>query len=515
MDNYKKIMKKGFLTFTLFFGLLFAAATAILWYLKLPLYYGIMASIIIVFLQYLLAPTIMELLFDINFDHVENFISPNILKFIDETCKNINIKTPTLGVIADGNPNAFTYGYGPAYAKIVVTQGLLDILDEDEIKSVIAHELGHIKHNDFIAMMIISLIPMILYQIYAWTKRGDKSNPIYWVGLAAYAVYVLSQYLVLFFSRMREYYADNFARRVIGNGEGLKNSLIKIAYGYTAMEKKKPMTAGSLGFANLAQSEGLVLGYGKLNGRLRSIDRLIKWDLNNIWSRWYEINSTHPMTAKRIMALDDKNTYARSISIGIIAKFLAEAAISILPWTIAIAIGLYAETKNDHGSFITNIFRTFMHNPLLIIALGVAILIKYYYSYRGNFENYSIEELLQKENASPVAGIPAIIEGKIIGKGIPGLFYSEDLVVEDGTSIMLIDYRQPMRILEFLFGVLGADAMQGKTVKIIGWYKRGMRPYFCCKEILDGDSKIISYSYITSQISGFLLIAVGMVKMFL
>lgn len=515
MDNYKKIMRKGFLAFTLFFGLLFAAATAILWYLELPLFYGIVASIVIVFLQYLIAPFIMELFFDIYFENIENFISPSILEFVDDTCKSIKIKKPQLGVIGDGNPNAFTYGYGPGYAKVVVTQGLLDILDEDEIKSVIAHELGHIKHNDFVAMMVVSLIPMIFYQIYAWTKRGDKGNPVYWVGLAAYAVYIFSQYIVLFFSRIREYYADNFAMTIMGNGEGLKNSLIKIAYGYTAKEEKKVMAAGSLGFANLAQSEGLVLGYGKLNGRLKSIDRLIKWDLNNIWSRWYEINSTHPLTAKRIMALYDKNAYPSKISLVILAKFILEAVISILPWAIAIAVGLYSSAKNNNLSIITNIFTTFMHNPLLIVALGAVILIKYYYSYHGTFKNYSIEELLNKENASPVAGIPAIIEGRIIGKGIPGLFYSEDLVVEDGTSIMLIDYRQPFRIFEFLFGVIKADAMQGRTVKVVGWYKRGMRPYFCCKEILDGDSKTMSYSYITSQITGYLFIAVGIVKMFL
>jgi heat shock protein HtpX len=425
------------------------------------------------------------------------------------------MKAPKLGIIKDGNPNAFTYGYGQGYARIAITTGLLEVLDEDEVKAVVAHEIGHIKHNDFIAMMIISLIPMVLYQIYAWTKRSDKSKPVYWIGIGAYIVYILSQYLVLVFSRMREYYADNFSRRIMGNGEALKNSLIKIAYGYTAKEKKTALAIGSLGFANLAQSEGLVLGYGKQNGRLHNIERLIKWDLNNIWSRWYEINSTHPLTAKRIIALDDKNTYPSRISLTIAVKFLLEAMISVLPWTIVIATGLYAVANDEIGSFLRSILSIFISNPLIVVALGLTILIKYYYSYRNNFESYTIEELLQMENASPVAGIPAIIEGRIIGKGIPGLFYSEDLVVDDGTSIMIIDYRQPLRISEFLFGVLKADEIQDRTVKIIGWYKRGMRPYFCCKVIIDGDSKIKSYSYITSQISGYLLIMAGIVKMFL
>ncbi|WP_338078437.1 M48 family metalloprotease [Clostridium tetanomorphum] len=63
--------------------------------------------------------------------------------------------------------NAFTYGHIPKNARLVVTTGILDILNEEEQKAVIAHELGHIKHYDFIVMMIVSLIPMILYDIYS------------------------------------------------------------------------------------------------------------------------------------------------------------------------------------------------------------------------------------------------------------------------------------------------------------------------------------------------------------
>lgn len=515
MDNYKKIMKKGFIAFTLLFGLLFAAATAILWYLDMPLYYGIVASVIIVFLQYVISPAIIAVFFGIDFDNTMGLITPEIQEFVNETCKNINMKAPKLGVINDGTPNAFTYGYGPYYAKVAVTKGLLEILDEEEIKAVIAHELGHIKHNDFVAMMIISLIPMILYQIYAWTRRSDKGKPIYWVGIAAYTVYILSQYLVLFFSRMREYYADNFSRRILGSGEALKTSLIKIAYGYTAMEGKKPIAAGSLGFANLAHSEGLVLGYGKSNGKLRSIDKLIKWDINNIWSRWYEFNSTHPLTAKRIIALDDKNLFSSNIGFIEVLKFVGEAIIGILPWILVIAAGGYNIYNGVTKGLIIEIFFTFVHHPALTIALGISVLSKYYYSYRTGFEEFSIEELLQKDNASPIAGIPAVIEGKIIGKGIPGLFYSEDLVVDDGTSIMLIDYRQPLRILEFLFGVLEADELKEKTVRVVGWYKRGMRPYFCCKYILNGENKITCYSYILNHLWGYILVAAGVILMFI
>lgn len=511
MDNYKKIMKKGLLAFTLFFGLLFTAATALLWYLELPLYYGVAVSIAIVLIQYLLSPVVVHMLFDINYEASDNLIRPELYKFLKETCTKINIPVPELGIIDDGTPNAFTFGYTSHHAKLIVTKGLLEILDEEEAKAVLSHELGHIKHNDFIAMMIVSLIPMILYQVYLWTRRSDKGKPIYWVGLTAYAVYILSQYMVLVFSRMREYYADHFSKQIMGNSEALKSALIKIAYGYTALAEKTTLPAASLGIANSAHSEGFVLTYGDGADIAGKIDRLVKWDLNNIWSKWYEIHSTHPLTAKRILALDDKVIISSRTGLKEIGKFLLEAVLSILPWLLVIGTTWMNFNHFSHKSITSNVIQQFINRPYLIVLLGLTILIKYYYSYRSGFESYRIEELLQLENASPVAGIPAILEGKIIGKGIPGLFYSEDLVIDDGSSIMLIDYRQPVKILEFLFGVFMAEEMKEKEVKVVGWYKRGIRPYFCCKYIIDGKRKIRSYSYFTNQAGAYMLLIAGLI----
>lgn len=514
MNHYKKTMKKATLAFTLVFGMLFAATTAILWYLEWPLYYGIVSAVIIVFLQYLISPVVIEMLFEITYDRAQNMVRPEIYGFLKETCDKVNIPVPELGIIDDGAPNAFTYGYTSRHAKIVVTRGLLDMLEEDEIKAVIAHELGHVKHNDFIMMMIISLIPMILYQIYIWTKKSDKGKPIYWIGLSAYAMYILSQYFVLFFSRIREYYADNFSRRIMGTGAGLKTALVKIAYGFTKLEEKRTMPNASLGIANSSHSEGFVLTYGT-EASSEKINKLLKWDLNNIWSRWYELNSTHPLTVKRIMALEDRVASVDRLKAKEIGRFLLEAAISILPWIIVILAALFNYDNVSGKGLVYNIGVLFFHNPYLIILLGCSILLKYYYSYRTDFHDYTIEELLQREDASPVVGIPAVIEGKVIGKGVPGLFYSEDLIIDDGTSIMLVDYRQPLRILEFLFGVFMVDEMQEKQVKVVGWYKRGMRPFVCCKEVLVDNRKVRSFSYVFNRLIGYALIVAGIVKLFL
>ena len=69
------------------------------------------------------------------------------------------------------------------------------------------------------------------------------------------------------------------------------------------------------------------------------------------------------------------------------------------------------------------------------------------------------------------------LRGKIIGRGIPGLYWSEDLVLQDDSGFMVLDYRQPLGILEFLFGLFRAQSFVGQQVTATGWYRRFPRPY--------------------------------------
>jgi heat shock protein HtpX len=419
---------------------------------------------------------------------------------------------PKIGIIEDGNPNAFTFGHIQKNARIVVTAGLLEVLSEEEQKAVIAHELGHIKHNDFIMMMVVSIIPMIMYQIYVWCSKGKKdTSASYCVGLGAYVVYILSQYLVLSFSRIREYYADRFSKELTADEEALKRALIKIAYGFTTLEKKKKVPVSTIGISNAAQNEGFMLAnyYQNQNG-IRIEEKLLQWDQKSFWGKWYELNSTHPLTAKRIMALSNQPMNITRIGWTEILKFIWEAFISLLPWVTAVGLVIFNWQALTTKRFLFVIFQVVREHPLLLVVLGAAILLKYYYSYlpRG-FQSHTISELLEREDASPVRGIPAVIEGKVIGRGIPGLFYSEDLTVDDGTGIILVDYRQPLRILELIFGLEKVEGLIDQPVKVVGWYKRSVRPYFVCLYIEREKHRSYSYTFFVTRIFGYLLLVAG------
>ena len=68
-------------------------------------------------------------------------------------------------------------------------------------------------------------------------------------------------------------------------------------------------------------------------------------------------------------------------------------------------------------------------------------------------------------------------EGEIIGRGVPGLSWSHDLVLKDSSGFMRLQYRQPFRVLEFLFGLLKADSVIGREARVYGWYRRAPSPY--------------------------------------
>ncbi|MDV3427895.1 MAG: zinc metalloprotease HtpX [Bacillota bacterium] len=511
--NYNYVMRKALIAFVMMFGILFAIATAIVWYMGLPLKAGLMAAVITVLFQYFIGPYLVTAIYKIDFDsYMLKAINPEVIEFISKVCSDNSMPVPKLGIIDDGNPNAFCYGHFKRDANLVVTKGLLDVLDVEEQKAVVAHELGHIKNNDFILMAVVSLIPLIMYQIYAWTHNSSKQNLVYWIGLGAYGAYIVSQYVVLSFSRIREFFADNFSKNILKTGEPLKSALIKIAYGFTKNEKCKKLKASAIGIADAAQSESyLLVNYNNKNEDDASYKKLMSWDTKSLWGKWYELNSAHPLTAKRILALSDDNAAISKPGIKQFLNFLLELFVKILPWAMAAYIVIPHITEFNLVTILKLTWAASKNQPAYLLTLGAAILLYYYYSYSRSFENKSIEELLLREDASPIKGIPAVLEGRIIGKGIPGLFWSEDIVLNDGTGIILVDYKQPFKFLEFIFGCLVVNNITDMNAKVIGWYKRSSRPYFACRKIIVDNKKYISFNYILTKLLGYGLILTGLI----
>ena len=119
-----------------------------------------------------------------------------------------------------------------------VTQGILRLLSQDELKAVLGHELSHIKHRDMAIITLISVIPLIMYWIAfslmwggAFGGRRQGGNYAALIGFGAFLLYFLTNLLVLYGSRIREYYADLGSVRLGNMPHHLATALYKLVYG--------------------------------------------------------------------------------------------------------------------------------------------------------------------------------------------------------------------------------------------------------------------------------------------
>ncbi|MBE9472035.1 MAG: M48 family metalloprotease [Chloroflexi bacterium] len=526
------LLLRSTLVLALLFGLLFAVGMMAVAYFDLSIWVAVAFALGTLALQYLIGPYIIEWIYKIRWIEVEQ-VSPELARFIEETCASRELPFPRFGVIDDGNPNAFTFGHYPGDARLVVTRGILELLTPAEVNSVVGHELGHIAHWDFVVMTVAGAVPLLLYLLarFAWgAGRGRKQREkgggyIALVGLIAYVAYFVSQYIVLLLSRVREYYADRFSGEVTGQPDSLARALIKIAYGLASAPQegvKKDdtrMVAGrAFGIFDPQVAQALALaGAGTGVVSTAAMTDAMKWDLWNPWAMWYELSSSHPLPAKRIRALEKQTEALNQMpSFSFRAEqpesywdeFLVDFAINSLP-----GVGFLVGAGVTVAGVLSGL-------PLAgagvgLLTWGAAWWLKRRFVYpRDMSQPRTVSELVSEVKVSRVRAVPGTLRGRIIGKGIPGLYWSEDLVLQDRSGYIVLDYRQPARLWETLFGLLRVDSLIGMKGEARGWFRRTPRPLFELRELELDDGRVIkTYVYPLGEFANYAVLALGVLAL--
>ena len=156
-----------------------------------------------------------------------------------------NLPMPRIFVIPDRTPNAFATGRNPKHAAVAATEGLLQLLDDDELAGVMAHELAHVKHRDIltgtIAATFAGAIAMMgQFARYSGGTQQKRQNPLFGVLILVGAP-LAAMMIRMMISRVREYSADKGGAEISGKPLGLANALNKLKYGVA----KYPMTNGN------------------------------------------------------------------------------------------------------------------------------------------------------------------------------------------------------------------------------------------------------------------------------
>lgn len=170
----RELMASIGLTIVLVFGLLFALLVSLGLYFNIGMYAIVALGILLGIIQWAIGPTIVR--WSTNMQPLNRDEFPWIEETVYEICIKNKAKIPKITIANIGMPNAFVFGRTNKSATLTLTRGLLNSLSQDEVKGVIAHEIGHIKHNDMVVMTVLSVIPTIAYLIAMSTFFGNRSR---------------------------------------------------------------------------------------------------------------------------------------------------------------------------------------------------------------------------------------------------------------------------------------------------------------------------------------------------
>ena len=204
--------------------------------------------------------------------------APELYAIVDKLRQRAGLPMPTVGIAPQQQPNAFATGRNADHAVVCVTQGLLDMLDQDELEGVLAHELGHIKNRDMLLQTIsatmsgaiTSLARFGLYSPHQGEGRGSAMGPL--LALLAPVVAMILQFAI---SRTREFKADAVGAEISGKPLALASALNKMQQ----IAQRAPM--------DVPPSVAPIAQVNPLSG-FRGLSRLF---------------STHPATEERIARL--------------------------------------------------------------------------------------------------------------------------------------------------------------------------------------------------------------------
>src|SRR5579864_7426788 len=204
---------------------------------------------------------------------------PRVYQVVERLTQKAGLPMPKIYVIPTDSPNAFATGRNPQHASVAVTQGILNLMDDDELEGVLAHELGHVRNRDILTSSIVATLAgaiTMLARMAFWFGLGgrdddrDRGGGLLMMVLAPFAAMLIQ----LAISRAREYEADATGAHLTHNPQALARALQKL----DAYSKRIPMAASPS------------------TAHLFIVQPLLGMNFGNLFS-------THPPIAKRIERL--------------------------------------------------------------------------------------------------------------------------------------------------------------------------------------------------------------------
>ncbi|WP_066381599.1 MULTISPECIES: M48 family metalloprotease [unclassified Anabaena] len=447
--------------------------------------------------------------------------SRETLRVLHRYCQQRHWPAPQLRILPIAAPIALTYGNLPRNARIVVSQGLLDQLADDEIATIYAMQLGEITHRDFILMSLLLLITLPIYQLYQQVAIwGDQKSRGIWhwpftiVSSLLYGLWCVLSGTALLYSRIRLYYSDRLAAEITGNPNGLIRALLKITIGIAADIQRQEQTTGQLESLNLLLpvSYQQSISFGSVAGYL-TFESMLMWDHVNPYRRWFTMNNTHPLMGDRLHRLCQiarhwhidpelhftnqqalsqqilnltRQTFWLQIApfLGIPLGFVFAGLIWLL-WQTAFALKiLNLKWIYDDWSFVTGCL-------LICISIGIVLRMN---SFFPDIKAHNIQteqqlpSLLANPSSIPSDSIKVRFVGKLLGRQGINNSLAQDLILQSSQGLVKLHH------VSWLGKSMAHQDLIGRQVTVTGWFRRGATPWIDIQSLQTQSGKTI-YSH--------------------
>lgn len=218
-----------------------------------------------------------------NAHEVDEAQAPQLYAMVRDLAARAEMPMPRVYLSENAQPNAFATGRNESKAVVCVTRGLLQVLDEQEVRGVLAHEIAHIRHRDILIGSVAAAVAMAISALASFARfaaifgggRDDDNNPLALLAAAIFAP-IAAMLIQMAISRSREYEADRGGAELVGSGEPLARALEKIEH----YARQVPMNV------NPAQAQAFIVN--PFTGRKVAFANLF---------------TTHPPTEERIRRL--------------------------------------------------------------------------------------------------------------------------------------------------------------------------------------------------------------------
>ncbi len=445
--------------------------------------------------------------------------SPEASRVLQRCCRQRRWSLPQLGILPTSAPVALTYGNLRRTARIVVSQGLLDQLADDEIATIYASQLGHIAHWDFIVMSLVILVTQLPYTIYRQVSHwGDQTNVILRstavvITSLAYSIWSLLSGCAVWLSQLRLYYSDRLSAEITGNPNALSRALLKMSQGIVLDIQQQGHTTWLLESLNLLLPVGycqaITLGNFQSSTQL---ERILAWDCLNPNRYWLNINNTHPLIGDRLHHLNQiAHHWHLDTELNLLKSHLFNSklktqnsklflqAAPFLGIALGFAFGCLTWLIGGIGILLQIAQLSWMYGDWVIIkgclpigfSIGTFVRIN---SFFPDIKPDSVQtdsrllDVLSNPTALPVDSQPVRLRGKLLGRRGISNWLGQDLILHSSTGLVKLDHFPWLGLIGNLrHQVPSLTNMLEQNISITGWFRRGATSWLDIDTLRQGD----------------------------